>query len=379
MENPSHFKNEISAALRVYDERYGKEILQEINQNYDTLRHLPEIKDITVSGLLKDINTGEPVAGKQIYGSVLFNNPQFHIYETNSNGEFVFHLNDLQGIQDIFLCPLKSNGASDDYEILINREFDSRQLQITDTPFPFSREEKTLIEEIYLNYQLHLAFNESAVSREKTSESRRFYHLFGKERISRNLDDYVSLDEMWDVLYEVVPHVRPVKNKDGYKLKIMNNESWVLPGNPLVLLDNVPIFDVGKIMDIHPSQVEKIEVIDRTYLLGAYAINGVVLITTKTDNFAGVSFPKSSVFAEYLTTEPLKSFHSKTYSATSNELTSRPDFRNVLLWNQDIELHDKVEELTFYTSDRSGSYEIIVKGTSITGERLYQKMQIEVR
>lgn len=375
--NLRSYRDEIEAALRVYDVKYAETIKRELNPDKPVLEYLPEIKDITISGILKDKTTGQTMPGYQIYGSVLFNNPQFHISETDTNGAFIFHLNELHGIQDVFLCPLQRDSSSQNLEILINRDFDNRHLDISNTAFPFTDKDKALLEELYMNYQLSLAFNEQISSPKKGNENRRFYYLFGKERISRVLDDYVSLDDMWDVLYEVIPHVKPVKRKGSYKLKIMNDDSWVLPGNPLILLDNVPVFDVAKIMEIHPSQVEKIEVIDQTYLLGAYAINGVVLITTKTDSFAGVAFPEASVFAEYLTAEMPAHFKSKSYASDTSKDTRIPDFRNLLYW--DNYLKDNSHTLTFYTSDREGTYEIIIKGINDEGKNLLQIEKIEVK
>ncbi len=377
-DNPNMYKSQIDAALRVFDAKYHSEIVSELEVEYSILEHLPEIKDITLSGYIKNKKTGKPVEGMQVYGSVLFNNPQFHIYETNENGKFYFPINDLNGIQDVFVCPLMKSNANDNYEVLINRDFDSRVLTITDVPLPITEKDKRFIEEIYMNYQLDLAFNKPVRPMNDKLKSKRNYYLFGKERISRNLDDYVSLDNMWDVLFEVVPHVKPVKKKGEFKLKIMNDESWVLPGNPLVLLDNVPIFDLKKVMDIHPSQVDKIEVIDRTYLLGPYAINGVLLITTKTENFAGVSFPEESVFAEYLTVEPQALYQGKTYNTSNSYSEHLPDFRNVLTWKPSIKLNSAKKELEFFTSDRLGEYEILIRGTNQNGERIFHKKIIKV-
>lgn len=378
--NPRIFKKQIEVALLLFDERVFdsfKNILKENTQ--PTLEYLPEIKDVTVSGIIRNKNSGEPVPHQRIYGSVLFNNPQFHIYETNKKGEFVFSLNDLNGLQDIFLCPVQTSEEAMNYEIKIKQDFDPRFPEFMDTPFPFDQDSKTFLEEISINYQLNLAFNETAEERHKSQNDRRHYYLFGKERISKILDNYVDLDEMWDVLYEVVPHVKPVRKKGEYNLKIMDDNSWVLPGSPLILLDNVPIFDVTKIMDLHPSQVDKIEVIDRTYLLGSYAINGVLLITTKTDNFAGTSFPEASVFAEYQTLASEKKFKKVAYKSSGTKKQERePDFRNLLYWNPELKLSGGEESISFYTSDRKGEYDVVIKGTNRQGEPVFIEETITI-
>ncbi len=55
------------------------------------LKYLPDIRDVSLSGKLIDKNTREPIKGKDIYLSVLFNNPQLHVYKTNYEGDFIFH------------------------------------------------------------------------------------------------------------------------------------------------------------------------------------------------------------------------------------------------------------------------------------------------
>jgi len=378
--NPRIFKKQIEVALLLFDDRIFdsfKNILKEKTQT--TLEYLPEIKDVTVSGIIRNKNSGEPVPHQRIYGSVLFNNPQFHIYETNKKGEFVFSLNDLNGLQDIFLCPVQTNEEAMNYEIKIKQDFDPRFPEFKNTSFPFDQDNKAFLEEIDINYQLNLAFNETLEERHKRQNDRRHYYLFGKERISRRLDNYVELDEMWDVLYEVIPHVKPVRKKGDYELKIMDDNSWVLPGSPLILLDNVPIFDVSKIMDLHPSQVDKIEVIDRTYLLGSYAINGVLLITTKTDNFGGTSFPDASVFAEFQTLASERKFKKVTYNSSGTKKQERePDFRTLLYWNPELKLSGGQKNISFYTSDRKGKYDVIIKGTNKQGEPIFIEETITV-
>lgn len=370
---PIQYKEQIEAALIMQDHRILEELREQLPDDGPHLEFLPELRDVTVSGVVRDKDTKEPIPHLQVYGSVLFNNPQFHIYETDANGEFIFTLNDLHGMQDVFLSPVQRTEKAVNYEIMINQDFDHRYPAFNNTPFPYNEDYKSFLEELNTNAQLNLAFHSQA-NEESTLNDRRRHHLFGKERISRNLDDYVELDEMWDVLYEVIPHVRPVKKQNEYQIKIMDDNSNTLPGSPLVLLDNIPIFDVKKIMDLHPSQVDKIEVIDRTYLLGSYAINGVMLITTKTQNFGGTEFPEAAVFSEYQTLTPSPQFNEMTYDKEIDEKTRRiPDFRNLLYWNPQLKIEGDDVAFHFFTSDRKGKYDIIIRGITPDGKRIHSK------
>ncbi|HMG69379.1 MAG TPA: hypothetical protein VK588_16895, partial [Chitinophagaceae bacterium] len=62
-----------------------------------------------------------------------------------------------------------------------------------------------------------------------------------------------------------------------------------------------------------------------------------------------------------------KTFYSPRYSSTGNDI-ALPDYRSTLYWNPDIITNEKGEaEFSFYTSDNSSSYLIIVQGTDLKG------------
>jgi len=377
--HPRIFSEQVETAMIVFEHRYAGIFKKRLNNKAITFEHLPELRDVTISGLVRDKNTGDPVPHEQVYGSVLFNNPQFHIYRTNDKGEFIFSLNGLQDMQDVFLCPVQHSEQASDYEIKITRDFDPRHPEFVHTPFSLDENDKAFLEELILNFRLNMSFNKTAKEKEEQAKQNH-YHLFGKERITRNLDEYIELDDMWDVLYEVVPHVKPFKRQGAYHIKIMDDNSRPLPGSPLILVDNVPIFDNEKIMEMHPSQVDKIEVIDRTYLLGSHAINGVVLITTKTKNFGGIEFPEASVFSDYQTITEESRFYETTYGTQKDANIERvPDFRNILYWNPGLSPREINQGFSFFTSDRKGHYDIIIKGTDNTGAPVYTRKTILVQ
>jgi hypothetical protein len=181
------------------------------------------------------------------------------------------------------------------------------------------------------------------------------------------MDDYINLKSMKEVFTEIIPVVKVRKSGNRQKLIVTDDHANFLPGSPLLLIDNMPVFDPDKVMQIHPSQVEKIEVINKVYVLGDQAINGIIMIFTKTDNFGGIDRPSQSVFAEFQTMAPSDNFTAPVYPTEKEFNSPLPDFRNVLLWNLD-----------FYTSDSPGEYEIIVRGFSEDGTPFIGKNSFSV-
>ena len=58
--------------------------------------------------------------------------------------------------------------------------------------------------------------------------------------------------------------------------------------NPLVLLDNIPVLDVDEFLKIPLDRIEKIEIIDKPYIVSGIKYSGVICVSTKRKDFAGI-------------------------------------------------------------------------------------------
>ena len=186
-------------------------------------------------------------------------------------------------------------------------------------------------------------------------------------------DDYIETPTLDIVLKELVPSVRVRKRNDSYRISITDIDNDQQYKDPLILVDDVPIFDIDKLLKIPPKEIEKIEVHYRSFYLRNYIINGIVLIRTHTDNLGGLEIPKSSMFFEYQTVSPSYNLKTQDYSS-SVELNSRKaDFRTLLNWNPLIE-ENTDSLLNFYTSDQTGDYETYIFGTCKNGQAFHLKL-----
>lgn len=359
----AEIKEQINIALMLFDAKAKEAYRNFLNRPKSDWIYPPEIRDISISGLLVDKNSREPLKDVQMFVSVLFEDFQLHTTKTKDDGSFVFALNHLTGNHNLYLFPdLQDDG---EHELLIHNDFstDFRALNkctpIIDTSLIH------LLEEIYVNQQVSNKFPGGIT--EKQHKVRELSSWFGVEMISINLADYINLTSFREVINEIVPSVRLRENNNQYRFTVFDDKAELTYENPLVLLDNIPVTDINELIKIHPAMIEKIEVMNHPYVLGDYTIWGLILITTKTDNFAGVKLPEESAFLNYQTQTNSASFVPLQFGAELNENSSNPFFHTTLYWNPYFNSNQDVEKISFYTSDNASEFDLIVRGIKSDG------------
>ncbi|NOZ34446.1 MAG: hypothetical protein GXO80_04005 [Chlorobi bacterium] len=367
--------NEINHILIMYDKVCEKNIPDFDNSNHiSKIKYLPENRGITLSGVLYNKNLNKNLRNKKIYLSVLNNNPQFHVAITDSIGRFKFILNNVYGLTDIFLCSDFTDNV--DYGIRINNPFelitDKHKKYFT----PLKMKDKNLIKEIYINNQIEKYFSNKNRLKKKIDTIVNSFNI--NDRIETiYLKDFITLKNMQEVFNEIVSSVKVIKNKNKYTFRIYDKNSSLLWGKPLVFVDKVPVFDINKIMKFDISKVKKIEVINDVYVLGRQLYPGIIMITTKTDDFAGLEFSDSDIFIKYNTLH--ENFNKEFPNFINHQLINVPDFRTTLYWNPNIMFHNrKTVHISFTSSDRKGMYKIIIKGYDKFGNLYKGEKDFEV-
>ena len=75
---------------------------------------------------------------------------------------------------------------------------------------------------------------------------------------------------------------------------------------------------------------------------------------------------------------PAKIYYNPDYSA-GNNLKRIPDYRYQLLWEPNLSLDQKEENLSFYTSDLKGDFEVVLEGFTDEGKPVYITKNITVK
>ncbi len=341
----------------------------------DSLFWIPDIRMVSLSGFVREKNTGNPAADVGMYLSVMGENPILHITRSQSNGAFVFALNSLTGTREVFVGLKQTSGP--ELDLLINNDFPNQPVQLPDVPLAIDSTYQNILTDMYINHQTQLAFDRMQELFEPEPE---FEHtLFGKYDFTVRPDDYIDLGSLEEIFYEIVPPVS-VRTTNGKKqLFVANYETDRVLPNDLLLLDNVPVFDVEELLRIPPANIDQIDVINRPYYLGDFLLQNVILITTKSSDFGGYNFPGGSIFLEYLSLSPQAVYKPVMYDNPGSVQSSTADFRTLLFWNPSINLEQADNSMRFFTSDNTGQYDIFVRGVTSGGKPFYNKTSIWIK
>ena len=370
--NPLIFNSkEINSILTILNLKLNTEEYKNCFYTNDVfeLKWKLRIKNTDLSGFVVDKSSHKPLSNIPVYLSVFGDRPQIYITTSRSNGSFQFSITNYDGTKDILLCPLYKN--TDEIELEIDEEFTTVFPDFKSIALTLDSSHLSLLEKMLIASQ----FSKSQKTRSKQQDFsiENLPFSFDDPEISVVLDNYIATPTLKMVFKELVPTIRLRKRNNSYKLSVVDIENNILYNNPLVLVDEVPIFNIEELLTIPPSEINKIEIHYTPFTMGDYTLNGIVTISTFTDNLGGIKIPKSAIFSELQTISPAYNFKAKNYTS-SEELKSRSaDFRTLLHWDPFIQKNSS-NKLQFYTSDQTGTYETYIFGIYKNGQAFHLKL-----
>ena len=350
----------------------------ESKESREPARYLPELEGVVLSGRISNTNTEEPIGNEDIMLSIVGKAARCQIYKSNSEGEFNFNLDDT-GVLELVIQPVDS--AVNDYYVELETDF----LNAFDHPLPgpFYLDTSRLralnqgiinmqIENIYKPYRQGITSNHAAAGETD---------FYGEAEYHIQMSDYISLNNLREVIKEIVPAVS-LRIRYGESFLWMDNgiaEQQFYKG-PLVLVDGVPFDDVDQILNINIRELESIEVINLKYILDGRLFEGIIHFMTIEGKMAGMEF-KQRVFRQaYAALSERFSFQSPGYSSDTLKNSPLADFRNTLYWNPGLQTRGEGSvSFEFYTSDEKGEYTLILEGRSADGRSgiIYKKLRVQ--
>ena len=374
---PSKHLSQMADGLLLYDRQINNPAFYATldHPQRDDMTYLPEIRDVSVSGMLRHRETKEPVSGHKVYASLLFKGQRLHIDRTNEQGRFIFSLHGAEGLNDLYLCP--ENRRDEKHELLVDNKFSQLKPDFLPGALNVDSALVPLIREMMIDQQLSGIGEEDDIEDAGAGDSLGQPAYF-EDAKTVYMSDYVDFEKTETVFREIVPDVYIRRQEGSYSFKIERKDGVFLPGDPLILFDNIPVFEPNKILQVQPSQIESIQVIPQSYILGDYSLNGVILINSTTDNFADLDFPRGSTFLQYQGVSDDGAFRAKTYQDTTKRSKRRPDFRTTLYWDPNLTITGQGKSISFFASDRKGNYEIFIRGFGEDGSYHYSRKTITV-
>jgi hypothetical protein len=332
------------------------------------LVYYPETRGATVSGTVLLGDEQEP-AGRTLLGmTMLGSDPDYFEFRTDENGRFRITAPHLAENNDALVTIHPNRDGP--VKILMDDAFSS---DFSTAPVPavdFFGERRALVEETMVNYQLRAAFELPDSDRVDTGESTSDYLFYGTPGFKYRTADYVTLPDLEEFLFEIVPQVRVEKQRDNKQLVVLNDRDEIMYTPPLILLDYVPVQEIGNLLSVSPLKVDHIDIVNRIYIRGDHTYGGIVSFITGRGDRAGIALPGGSTFITFTGLSDRQETVFPNYEgAVRNE--RMPDLRNTLYWAAHYEITpENGGSFTFYTSDVTGEFMVMVRGTTSDGDVL---------
>lgn len=336
------------------------------------LGFLPEYKGHIVTAKIVNTQTGAPAANILTYIGIPGKRVQVYTSQSDSLGHLMYSTKDFYGPGEIVA---QTNTAIDTtYRVDILNPFSEQYSKTALPKFEFAEGMQNTLQAHSLSTQVLNIYSGNNIKRfySPTVDSSAFY---GKPYKTYKLDDFTRFTTMEEDLREYVSEDNIVNSKGRFHIKVLNDRGF-LDGDPLVLIDGVPIFDMNKVFAVDPLKVRKLEVIRERFFYGPSSQEGIFSFTTYKGDLGGVELDPRAVVIDYEGLQLRREFYSPVYDTEAQAASRIPDFRNLLYWSPTIGTQGRV---SFYTSDLVGKYVGVVQGITSDGGSGSQYFSFEVK
>lgn len=321
---------------------------------------LPETDGLTVSGKVRDRNTGQPLNGAKVSLSS-FNGSYYYLaVSSDEEGFFYFTLPDLTGEKEFHLSV--EADSSRETEILITSEFCNKPVTLPYFPFSLEEEDRALAAELALNAQISERFTPELpgpVSVE--TEPLAFY---GKPLTTLFVKDYIELNDLEEFFYELVYKVSISHDNKGQGHLVVNAQGTFGIYPPLVLMDNIPVANDNSLLGTPSRRIERIEVINKGYVCGSFKYSGIISIFSRNHDLAGLQSEMDNHFFAYRLFDPEE--EGTQYSDVAG--SRLPDRRNLLYHDPELRLTQETPvPVRFTTPDGPGTYIVRLQSVGAKG------------
>ncbi len=138
---------------------------------------------------------------------------------------------------------------------------------------------------------------------------------------------------------------------------------------------------IDKIKTIPLADIEKVEILkspQNLAIFGTEGANGVIAVYTRKGKSAkGTAVARGIIEQKIAGYASHKSFYSPKYTPETKK-AEKPDLRTTLFWEPEIVLQNGNTEHSFFTSDQTGKYKVIVEGISESGKICIGSTEFEV-
>jgi hypothetical protein len=334
---------------------------------------LPETYGHLITGKIVNATTNAPAAGIITYLGVPGKRVQLFVSKSDSLGNLLFNTKDFYG-DEIVVQP--NTQLDSIYRIDISNPFSEQYSKRPLPPITVRPDMQEAIETQNLGMQVQNIYSGKKIRQfyEPDENSSGFYKNPIKTYL---LDDYTRFTTMEEVLREYVKEVNIVKRQKRFHIKVLGEQS-ILNGDPLVLIDGIPEFNIDKVLAIDPLLIKKLEIVPQTYFYGPSVQQGIFSYTSYKGNLGGAEIDPHALVVDYEGLQMERVFYSPVYETEAQIKGHLPDFRNLMYWSPSVRANTNMP-VSFYTSDQEGSYIGIIQGIAANGEAASSSFTFEVK
>jgi hypothetical protein len=339
--------------------------------------YLAELEGHLISGYLRVKVTDEPLKNTDLSLSFVGKTARCQFGKTDKNGEFNFVIKE-SGLNEIVIQPLSPDISG--YYVELNQPFSSTFSKVTPGKFYIDSSKSDEINKVIIGMQINNIYEPF---RQKMPDNAKniIPDFYGKPENSIRMADYIELTSLREVVKEILPNVYTLKQNGKHDFKLINKfRGQPFENKPLILVDGVPIYDYEKVLSINSKEIERADIINTRYFISENIFDGIVSFVTKKGNLSVLEFDNSIFRQVYEGCEIQNIFYYPDYSTSAMKESRIPDYRNTLFWNPDLQTRkDSKTEISFFTSDESSDYTIVVEGITSDGKKGYYSGSLRVK
>ncbi|GAB3711112.1 hypothetical protein [Flavobacterium koreense] len=356
--NPTDFKNSDADQKIILDEN-----------NYI----LPELRGEIISGKISSKDNLNSISNISVSLSIPGKSFTTKLVKTKADGKFYFSIDKAYFDSNIIIQI--ADKSKDEFTIYVDDSFTLNKSNLKfENDYTLSSDLKSVIEEHSIASQIeNTYYTKKADTLAKINYPTLFYEPFVNEYI---LDNYNRFPTIKETIIEVVKEVNYNKNDGKYSLRLNDYDPYTdVEESPLVLIDGLVVQDINELFEYKASDIYKICTINSGYAYGNKLFSGLISFITKKQDFES-KLKGNFIIKRTIDLPVLKKNYFKPNYADKSSLDRIPDYRYQLLWLPELDIN--TSNISFYTSDKNGTFEIVIEGFSDEGIPVYLKEYFDV-
>jgi hypothetical protein len=189
------------------------------------------------------------------------------------------------------------------------------------------------------------------------------------------VNEFIDLPLLADYFTELPLPLRIRNQKELKSILITGSDAGLSIFPPLLMVDYIPVYNPGELLNINPDKVLRFDIVASTYVRGRRTYGGLLNVITRNNDFAGITLPSSGLFLNYQFLKP-GTGNAREQAAIPDHF---PDARNTLYWNPSMKPDSRGSfSIVFTTADSEGNYMIRVTGVTRQGNTFTSSAQFRV-